>query len=240
MAFALRTPFGLRDYPTGPAPDPHFASVVLLLGFEGADASTTFTDESPSPKTMTAVGNAQIDTAQFKYGSAAGLLDGTGDNISTPDAAAFTLGTSDFTFETWVRFSALGAGSRTFFSQWSATASPASRTHLWDASGTAMRFSYNQTLSFTSAWTPSINTWYHVAISRSGANLRMFVDGTQIGITHNISTTSIVDSTSTVQIGANNAASSYLAGHLDEMRITVGVARYTSNFTPPASAFPRS
>ncbi len=223
-----------------PVTDPDFASVVLLLGFEGADASTTFTDESPSPKTMTAVGNAQIDTAQFKYGSASGLFDGTGDSVSTPDAAAFTLGTSDFTMECWVRFGALGATSRTFFSQWGAVASPASRTFLWYASGTAQSFSYNQTQTFNSAWTPSINIWYHLAICRDGANLRMFVDGTQVGSTHNIAATSIVDSTSVAHVGSNGGTASFVNGHLDEMRITIGVARYTANFTPPSAAFPRS
>lgn len=44
---------------------------VVLLHMNGTDASTTFTDESG--KTWTAGGNAQIDTAQSKFGQVQGL-----------------------------------------------------------------------------------------------------------------------------------------------------------------------
>lgn len=57
---------------------------VALLHMNGADASTTFTDESG--KTWTANGNAQIDTAQSVFGGASGLFDGTGDFISSADS----------------------------------------------------------------------------------------------------------------------------------------------------------
>jgi len=72
-----------RDYPAitaviaPPPTDPNIASVKLLLGFEGADGSTTITDESPAAKgSATISGNAQIDTAQAKFGSSSLLLDG--------------------------------------------------------------------------------------------------------------------------------------------------------------------
>ena len=74
---------------------------VALLHFNGADASTTFIDESG--KTWTASGNAQIDTAQSKFGGASGLFDGTGDSITTPDHADFDVGSGDFTVDFWMR-----------------------------------------------------------------------------------------------------------------------------------------
>ncbi len=58
--------------------DPFSSSVVLLSGFEGTDGSTTFLDESPAGRALTANGNAQIDTAQFKFGASSLLLDGQG------------------------------------------------------------------------------------------------------------------------------------------------------------------
>jgi len=48
--------------------------------------STTFTDSSLSPKTITRYGNAQIDTAQSVFGGAAGLFDGSGDYLTIPDS----------------------------------------------------------------------------------------------------------------------------------------------------------
>ena len=76
----------------------------LLLHFDGTDGSTTFVDSSPSGKTVTAVGNAQIDTAQYKFGGASGLFDGNGDYLSVPDSDDWYFGTGDFTIDAWARF----------------------------------------------------------------------------------------------------------------------------------------
>src|SRR5690606_29617491 len=77
----------------------------VLLHFEGSDGSATFTDSNigGAAKTWTANGNAQIDTAQSKFGAASGLFDGTGDYITTPDHNDFTLGSSDFTIDFWAK-----------------------------------------------------------------------------------------------------------------------------------------
>jgi hypothetical protein len=80
---------------------------VVLLHMNGSDASTTFTDNAFGGlgHTWTANGNAQIDTAQSKFGGASGLFDGNGDYISTPDSDDFFFSAGDFTFDTWVRLS---------------------------------------------------------------------------------------------------------------------------------------
>src|SRR3990167_5305793 len=86
---------------------------VLMLHMDGTDGATTFTDSSDNAKTMTAVGNAQIDTAQSKFGGASGLFDGTGDWLTTPDSTDWDLGTGDFTIDFWIRFSSV-ANARVF------------------------------------------------------------------------------------------------------------------------------
>src|SRR3990167_7740340 len=73
----------------------------LMLHMDGADASTTFTDETG--KTVTANGNAQIDTAQSKFGGAAALFDGAGDYLTVSGSADWDLGTGDFTIDFWFR-----------------------------------------------------------------------------------------------------------------------------------------
>ena len=83
------------------------AQTVLLLHCDGTDASTTFTDSSSPAKTVTAVGDAQLDTAQFKFGTASGLFDGTGDELTVTDHADFDFGTGDFTIEFFVRFNSV-------------------------------------------------------------------------------------------------------------------------------------
>ncbi len=226
---------------SGPPPptDPNFANVVLLLGFEGADGSTTFTDESGTPKTQSgAGGNAQIDTAEFKYGSASGLFDGTGDNVYYPDDAVYTLGTADFTVEAWVKFNSL-SGNQVLIAHQGSLAANRAWQWFFNAANQA-RFDMNNSIAVTFAWARTTGVWYHVALCRSGTNLRFFVDGVQTGSTYNIAATSIIDPSASLSIGSNSSPANYFNGWVDELRFTVGVARYTSNFTPPAAAFPRS
>jgi hypothetical protein len=80
--------------------DLNYADVTLLLHGDGTNNSTTFTDNSPSPKTVTGSGNAKISTTEFKFGGASMAFDGTGDFVSAT-SNDFNLGSSNFTWEGW-------------------------------------------------------------------------------------------------------------------------------------------
>jgi hypothetical protein len=204
----------------------------------GTNGSTTFTDSSSNAFTVTANGNAQISTAQSKWGGASGSFDGTGDYLSVASNAAFYFGTGDFTLEAWIRFNSV----------------PGSSASIVSAEGSGgMFFGYIKQLYYTEGWgigrtavdwdfltgaTASTGTWYHVAVSRSGTTMRFFVDGTQVGSSFNTSQ-SFDLSTTNLNIGGQSSGN-YLNGYIDDLRITKGVARYTANFTPPAAAFPTS
>jgi len=95
---------------------------------------------------------------------------------------------------------------------------------------------YNTAFDSNFSWSPSINTWYHIAWCRSGSSLRAFVDGVQIGSTAT-NTNAYNGGTNYSVIGASDASNTRsLNGFLDDLRITKGYARYTSNFTAPTSA----
>ena len=81
----------------------------------GADGSNTFTDEAG--KLWTAAGNAQIGTAQSKFGGASGSFDGTGDSLTTPDSDNFYLANGNWTIDFWVRFDVAG-GAKNLISQY--------------------------------------------------------------------------------------------------------------------------
>ena len=72
----------------------------VLMHFDGTNGSTTMTDEYG--KTCTAQGNAQISTANSKFGGASLLLDGTGDYVSIQSFSDKVPGSSDFLLECWV------------------------------------------------------------------------------------------------------------------------------------------
>ena len=79
--------------------DPNFANVELLLHGDGTNGSTTFTDDSNSSRTITASGNAQIDTAIKKFGSGSAEFDGTNSKLIV---SGNPLGSGDFTIEFWI------------------------------------------------------------------------------------------------------------------------------------------
>jgi hypothetical protein len=191
-------------------------------------------------KTLTAAGNAQLDTAQKKFGTASLLCDGTNDGASIPDDADFEFGSGDFTMECFVRFNG-NTGAQVFLSKYNPAAQ---NDHVWyiDFSANQMHFAYstdgtnNTDTGF--AWTPSVATWYHVAVCRNGANLRCFVDGSQIGSTLNVSTNSFFNGNQIYAVGIDTSLGvNSLNGWMDELRVTKGLARYTGNFTPPTSKF---
>lgn len=226
--------------PAGGSGDPNFSSVVLLSHFDGVDGSTTLVDEKGH--TLTANGNAQLDTAQSKFGTASLLLDGTGDYVTSPDSADWTP-TGDFTIEGWVRFAAI-TSSHVFCSQYNSVGNQRG-WYFRRTSSARLTFNFHPFGDGTvenceGGWTTAINTWYHVAATRSGNVYRVFADGVQIASR----TTSFgpFNSNSVLAFGAvdSSSFSQFFNGWLDDWRITNGVARYTGAFTPPTAAFPNS
>lgn len=224
--------------------DKFFSSVQLLCGFNGVDGATSFTDESSAARAATFAGNAQLDTAQTKYGSASLLVDGTGDWVTFADNAAFTLATSNFTAECWVNANALDASLRGIFGHWEPSGSQRGWGIFYDGSTSEMQFFYSTTgansLSFASAFAITTGAWNHFAVCRNGADLRMFGNGVQRGATHNIAASSIFNSTATMKVGVVSTAGTAWNGWIDEARLTVGQARYTADFRAPQGPFSRS
>lgn len=215
----------------------------LLIHADGADASTTFTDSSDSGHTITANGNAQVDTAQSKYGGASALFDGTGDFLSIADSDDWYFGTSDFTIDFWVRFAST-ATNTTLIGQWDVTTGSVGKSWLlqWQTSNNLTFFWTNDNStneSATFSWTPSTNTWYHVALVRNGNDLMAFVDGTQIGFTADVTGEDLANVNATLwpQRTTDGSAVNLLNGWLDEVRVTKGTAVWTSSFTVPSSDY---
>lgn len=224
------------------AGDVHWDNVSLLLHFNGSDGSTTFTDSSAHAHSITPSGDAQIDTAQSKWGGASGLFDGTGDWLTCPTHSSLELQTGDFTIECWFRASALTSY------QTIASHDDSSGLGPWaiyiDADGISPTLVSSICSSGGSNYriesTPgaiSTGTWYHVAATRAGNVFRLFLDGALIGTdTRSIT---LHSANRPVRIGAFNVASWPIpfAGWIDDFRITKGVARYTAAFSPPAAEF---
>ena len=229
--------------------DAHFPKVEALLPFDGKNGATSTTDLSDRGNTVTFGGDAEISTAQSKFGGSSLSLDGNGDYVDLPQATN-QLVSQDFTIEFWFRINS-GAGSETVGLFGSYYTTPSGKGMLMVSSATynqvyfqwhygASDWAYlNQTQGTRTAL--SNNTWYHVAVTRSGSTWRLFLNGTQEDSVTQSSY--ITDSGSTTRLGnygPSATASDGLNGYIEDFRITRGVARYTSNFTAPTSAHPTS
>lgn len=224
--------------------DPYWANVVSLLHFDGADGSTVFTESGPIARTWTHT-VAEIKTDQSKFGGASGYFNGSA-NINTPSTADWLLGSSDFTIEAWVRVTGT---SNNFIIAKRAT-NTSSHNYSWYVTPTGSMFNYTVagTASLAPTWGAAnftwedrftLGEWHHVAFVRSGSTTYEFVDG-EIYRQGDMGSDVIFGSTQAVRVGATNSTpTGFFVGHMDEFRLTKA-ARYTSNFIPPASAFPNS
>lgn len=216
--------------------DTYYDSVTLLLHCDGTDASTTFTDNSRTPKTVTANGNAQIDTAQSQWGGASGLFDGTGDFLSIPDNSEFDPASGDFQIEFWIRPTSVTGVQNILGKRLTAGYGPYSIL----LNGTAINARYSTT---GSAWVDTlisttvlaINTWYFVTFGRSGTNMYLGVGASQEDL--GTVSGSLMSNTAGIYIGGGSDGSSPFSGHLDDIRITKGIWR---GINLPTEAFPDS
>lgn len=231
--------------------DPYWSNVVLLMGFNGADAATTSSDESPAVHgAATFTGNAQLDTAQSKFGGSSLLLDGNGDYLDFSDHADWSFGNGQFTIEAWVRFNDVSAW-QTVVSHWNTVGTS---EWVFDFPGSAnnqLRFAFDTDGGGTvdegvaGVWTPSTNTWYHVAVDRDASSvMRLYADGSMLSGSKETRSETFANGGGPLRIGAltDPTFPHYLNGWIDEIRITKGVARYASDsgYSVPTAAFPRS
>jgi hypothetical protein len=218
--------------------DSNYASVSLLLNFNGTNGSTTFTDSSASPKTVSRFGDTVISTAQSKYGGASAFFDGTGDYLQAANNSAFDFGSGDFTIEAWV-YTTTTTGLGAILGYANGSAQNTNYAYQLLRNGAQWQFNIiNGNTSYgTSAGTVTANTWTHVALVRSGANLTAYINGQQI-TQANVSTLATNSPAGAVlQIGQIQGFYPW-TGYMDDVRITKGVARYTANFTPPDTQMP--
>ena len=228
------------------AGDTNYNSVSLLLHGEGSNGGSTFTDNSPTPKAPSLIGAPTTSTAQKKWGSASMLFGGSADALSYAHATSLNLASGDFTIEAWVYVTSLST-TRTLLQKdqsygttfTSYSIQFGSTGGVTCAVGTGASAGYSQGVS-TATGLITTNTWQHIAFTRSGTTLRIFIDGALAQTATQTGTPT--DGGKAMLVGrypaGGGTADMWFAGYIDDLRITKGVARYTAAFTPDSRAFP--
>jgi hypothetical protein len=187
----------------------------------------------------------QTQGSVFIPGTAAS---GTGYISSTTSSnLATAFGSSNFTIEFWVYPTASTTlNYLTWFSTGTATAGQEIRIGQSTIASNTMGFGVPNAGSTAGSFIqataagggtvlPTLNTWSHVALVRNGDVITMYYGGVS-----NASTTSAFtfSNTGPIYLGRNpNVGDGYYTGFIGGLRIINGTALYTTNFTPPTSAF---
>ena len=205
-----------------------------------------FLDGSSSPKTITTGGTPSVQafspflpTAAYDAAvvGGSGYFDGTSDYLSL-SSTSLNLSSSDFTIETWVYATTTA---RDFVIGSIRNADGAGSWVIMFNDSQPIRFfcRYNggSTLDYqVGSGTFPTNQWVHLAVTRSGANLRVFQNGTQVGTTNTTLSTFSIDNASTnYYVASSTDPSEFYTGYLSGTRLLVGTALYTTTFTPPTA-----
>jgi hypothetical protein len=221
------------------APLTAITNTSLLLNFTNAGVL-----DATAKNDLETVGNAQISTAQSKWGGASIAFDGSGDFLACPDNTALEPGGSNLTWEMWINTTS-STQFATLYSRWP-SASPV--TGQWTvminyASATAGDvavffgdFSAGVPLLATSGANIRDGAWHHIAIVRNGSAWTAYIDG--VSRATGTWSGTVADVSGGPYIGRDQTNIRDFAGYIDDLRVTKGVARYTANFTAPTAAFP--
>lgn len=194
-----------------------------IVTYSNSYGTGTYTNKS-----VTAQGNAATSATQSKYYGRSIYFDGTGDYLDVTGTTDFDFGTGDYTVECWARYETnadeMGLFATNKFVFRVDGVSSSYRVQSWHSDGGVTLTGTTQLIA---------DTWYHLAISKFGTTRVIYVNGIEDArgtITQSVTgTTSAV--VGTVYLG--NANSEEWKGYIQDLRVYKGVAKYTSNFTPP-------
>jgi hypothetical protein len=193
-------------------------SGIVVVSYPDVYAAATSTTGSPTVST-----------------SGSGSITGPGGTnmivYPATNNSSYAFGTSNFTIEFWVYATSVSALAVIYDGRPSLT-NGAYPTIFIDSGG--IIYYYTNGATQITGSTLSINTWYHIAVARSGTSTKMFVNGTQVGSTYT-DTNTYLNSYPFLASNSFSVGADYLVGAMTNVRINNTTAVYTSNFTTPTA-----
>jgi len=221
------------------APLTAITNTSLLLNYTNAGIT-----DATAKNVLETLADAQISTTQSKWGGSSIYLDGTGDYLNLPTTnQSLTFGSANWTIEFWIYVPTLPSARREIlYLNGNTSGYAAVALHICANNKLGLSFSESGSAWKTDDTTGVGNaltaaTWQYVAVTRSGQNIQIYLDGAAQGsaYTTTAATTSLMTTYTLNQIGAYNSASFRLTAYIDDLRITLGQVRTVT--TSPTAAF---
>ena len=166
-------------------------------------------------------------------------FNGTTDYLSIADNAALELTTGDFTVEAWFYATSAPNAAQVILNRRHSSGSTPYKFVLTSA----LALTYSSTnaanssiVSAMSMGTITLNTWYHVAVTRSGSTFRLFLNG--VNTNSFTSSDALYVPSVPLTIGSSGSFGEYFFGYISNVRIIKGSALYTTSFTPLVASLP--
>ena len=210
------------------APLTAISGTLLLTKFQNAAIF-----DNAMMNDLETVGNAQISTSVYKYGTGSMYFDGTGDYlVSTSTNNPLAFGSGDFTIEFWLYLNS--TGTQVIFDGRNSSASDVAPM-IYYLSGLKYYTAGNDRIT---GGTLSTGQWYYITLVKASGSTKLYINGNQTGSTYTDGN-NYVQQVNRPLIGAEGVTlgNSALNGYIDDVRITKGYARYTANTTPPTKTF---
>ena len=219
--------------------------VKLMLHMDGANAGTTFTDSSDSAHSITR-NSGTTQTAIKKFGTASCYQDGTGTDtvgqLSIANSSDWDFGTGEFTIDFWLYLFQTASnlnqkiiGCSNYSSGWQGWHIKKDNAVMklnWEGGANTTAF------NTTSSTALVAETWTHIAVVKSGTTTKLYFDGVEkFSLAQNYAIQST--GAEAFQIGEGGADANWNLPkmYIDEVRVSKGVARWTSAFTPPVQPY---
>jgi hypothetical protein len=211
-------------------PTTPLSSSGASLHIKGTDASIIDKAQGANLKLE---GNTTGSTTQVKFSNTKSMyFDGSGDYIDTNKNLQGDFGTGDFTVEGWFYLNEAIGATRVLLG--SGTSDSNDEFMLVLESNGKLTYDWLGAVDYIqSASTITAYTWHHIAVTRSGTQLDLWLDGTSVA--SNSSHSHNYNGTSTFKIGMSRVGAFFWNGYIQDVRITNGLARYTTSFTPPSA-----
>jgi len=192
----------------------------LLMHFDGADNETIFIDEAGN--TVSASGSTCIKSTQYKFGATAVRFGASGDYLNIPGTDLFNFGTDDFTIDLWVYLTSEVSSALEFLSG----STNGNLFFSYDKSLSKICLGRNNVAYDIQSTALANNIWIHIAITRKSGFMYLFKDGI-----------CVYSGSNTQNYTMSNAISGKSSAYIDELRVSKGIARWTTNFIPPIRAY---
>ena len=217
-------------YTVPTAPLTAITNTKLLLNMADGQAI-----DSAAQNNLTLTDDVKLSTAKAKFGDTSMLFDGSG-RAYIEGSNVLDFGAGDFTVEMFVNVTAFSSSYPTLLDARNSNDVEGPIFTLFLNDDDKFAYFVDNSTRITAGSAASANTWYHVAVCRSGTSTKLFIDGTQAGNTYSDSTVYTQPNDRCILGGYYDSADYDFNGYIDEVRISK-MARYTSNFTAPAEPF---